>query len=714
MPTNKETLKPVGSFQPANCLVGVLFFALLVYWDMWWTSLGALGFSLMMGVGIIGRKLGHTRLSLYVSALSPWFVSTYATFLTGGIESPTLVLALPSALPVAYLLGWRWALWHAAGSSALIGIMWRYASVIGQWSELPAAAYEPVYFASLITCVGMISIFGVKFTHTALSAQHSLENALDELRQKQSALDTHSAVVITDNQGRITHANDHFCELSEYSREELIGQTHKLVSSGFHPSSFWQEMWTKVNAGETWRGEIKNRAKSGREYWVDTSIMARFDAAGEIEGYAAIRTDVTERKEAEYRVIDAKEKALAAEEAALAAKEEAEEALKAKSAFLATMSHELRTPMNGVLGMAQLLLDTDLDDDQQDQVRTLKSSGEVLMALINDVLDFSKMEAGKLVLESAPFELSALSKEVIGVCRPKLAPGVELSVKHRPSGESWVLGDPLRLRQVLFNLLGNAVKFTQKGEVSLNIEVHTKGAHREIHFAVVDTGIGIAEEARQRLFNPFTQADSTTTRNFGGTGLGLAICRRIVESMGSTIEVSSVEGEGSTFAFTVTLPIAEAIVERGWKPDPPTVPDAGGVRILVVEDNPVNQRVARRLLETMGAEVTLANNGQEGLDRWNEDLFDVVFMDCQMPVMDGFEATQAIRARESGRRTPIVAMTANAMAGDRERCLEVGMDDYIAKPFTKARLAEVLTGFCAQRLMVYSTSALPARRDSEI
>ena len=373
----------------------------------------------------------------------------------------------------------------------------------------------------------------------------------------------------------------------------------------------------------------------------------------------------------------------------------AERANRAKSEFLANMSHEIRTPMTGILGAAELLLDDELAPGAREHGRIIQSSAQTLLGIIDGILDFSKVEAGHLKLEHVEFPLRETVDGVLRLLRAQAeSKDVEVRLRLAEDLPARLVGDPLRLRQVLLNLVGNAIKFTDRGWVSLNVELD--GWDSEgiwVSFDVTDTGIGISPDELDQLFTPFTQADSSTTRRFGGTGLGLVISQRLVELMGGRIIVDSDPGVGSTFAFSVRFLPADGsstLEEEGRRQASP-LPVSGPWRILLVEDNPVNQLVVSQQLRALGLEVSSATNGREALEILEREAFDLVLMDCQMPELDGYEATRRIRQREiGGEHLPVVALTAHAMAGDREKCLAAGMDDYLSKPFSVEDFGAVL------------------------
>ena len=402
-----------------------------------------------------------------------------------------------------------------------------------------------------------------------------------------------------------------------------------------------------------------------------------------------------------------------------ASNEAAQAASKAKSAFLATMSHELRTPMNGVVGMSELLMNSSLAPAQKRSVEVIRRSALSLLRILNDILDFSKIEAGHLAIESHPFDLRKTADQAMSVLLHRIkAKGLDFRIDWPSELPNAVVGDATRFAQIVTNLIGNAIKFTEHGYVLLRARLlQHDGVSLRLRFEVQDSGIGIAAEALPRMFQSFSQSDSSITRRFGGTGLGLAIVRRLCELMGGECGVSSEAGQGSTFWFTLAVqqdlqPAPDA--EPGAADSPARLPpcaSCGGAcrtHVLLVEDNLINQEVALGMLELLGVHVTTADDGRgavELLSRPHD--FDLVLMDCQMPEMDGLEATRRTRAHEHdhGGRVPIVALTANAMAGDRTACLDAGMDDFLSKPFQLRELAATIEHWCPRLVTVTQTQA---------
>ena len=647
------------------------------------------------------------------------------------------------------------------------------------------------------------------------------KRALQELEVQKHVLDLHTIVAITDVKGSITFVNDKFVDISGYSREELIGQNHRLLNSNFQNKAYWANMYKDISSGKVWHGEVRNVTKHGTFYWVNTTIVPYMNEQGKPKSYIAIRTDVTDRKKAEIKLLEAKELA--------------EESVKAKSEFLASMSHEIRTPMNGVIGMLGLLMHTELNESQRHQAYLAQSSATALLTLINDILDFSKVEAGKLELDSIDFnihkELGDFAEAIAFGAQEK---GVEVVLDISKIDIDFIHADVGRIRQILNNIVGNSIKFTSKGYIAIEALLHDKNeSNTRLIVNVKDTGIGIPTDKIAKLFDSFSQVDTSTTRKYGGTGLGLAIVKKLCKLMDGEVRVSSTLGEGSTFTIDIHVEVSkkasivqpsisvngkkamivdasdistqtlqsqlenlgmqvyhvkssqEALIledesfdiafidkdikeisaenlaielknnsssksiklvimtsvsdrrdinvyrEHGYDayfPKPATTSDIfnslnvlsynalglqdtqevmqvkesktyewpENVRILLVDDNKVNQLVANGLLEEFKLEADVVNNGAEAIEALKNSVgnpYSIVLMDCQMPIMDGYEASTKIKAGSAGvenAQIPIVAMTANAMDGDKEKCFIAGMDDYISKPINPDILEEKL------------------------
>ncbi len=486
-----------------------------------------------------------------------------------------------------------------------------------------------------------------------------------------------------------------YCEIIGFSQDE-IPRTLDSFASRLHPDDrdrVFAAVQRYIADHKSYDIEFRFQHRQGHYLWIRARGQAVWDNQGRAVRMAGSHSDITLARHNEEQL--------------RLAKEVAEAAARTKSEFLANMSHEIRTPMNGIIGMTDLALQTPLSAEQLDYLETVKSSATSLLTIINDVLDFSKIDAGKLVIAPQPFELLKFVDRIMHLLALRASEKqVAFSQRIEDNVPIWVVGDEIRLGQVLINLLGNAIKFTPAGgKVELLVRALP---HREVSqpmavelvFIISDTGIGIAPEKLEKIFEAFVQADTSVTREFGGTGLGLTISRKLVSLMGGRIDVKSIPGGGSTFTFSVPVQVSEPRAPSLEREEPRVAvtltPVPQSRHILLAEDNPVNERLARRVLEKQGYVVTVARNGREAIDlacaSTNPNPFDAILMDIQMPLIDGLEATQAIRRFEKqiNRHTPIIAMTANAMEGDRERCLDAGMDDYISKPIDIQHLTAVV------------------------
>ena len=434
-----------------------------------------------------------------------------------------------------------------------------------------------------------------------------------------------------------------------------------------------------VERREVVRTEHSHYDEEGNEKHFEYYGYPIFNSRGNVSQMIEYSLDITDRKNAMI--------------ALKTAKDVAENAAKTKADFLANMSHEIRTPLNAIYGMTNLMLDTPLNDEQEDFIKIIQGGSDTLLKVINDILDFSKIEAGKMELEKNPFNLRTCLEDTISLLSKKATnKKLELACSIETSTPPIIIGDITRLRQILVNLLNNAIKFTDKGEVVIHVQ--TRAVENNLHellFSVQDTGIGIPSDKMDKLFESFSQVDSSTTRKYGGTGLGLVISQELAEKMGGKMWVESKEGEGSTFFFTILAEAAKELKsQRSTKIDF-SLGEKHPLRILLVEDNIINQKVASKLLERMGYKIDLANNGIKALEALENKIYDVVFMDIQMPEMDGNEATQEIRKIFPEKRQPyIIAMTAHALKGDHEKYIARGMNNYISKPINVERLIEVL------------------------
>jgi PAS domain S-box-containing protein len=521
---------------------------------------------------------------------------------------------------------------------------------------------------------------GVAVTFMDISERKENERELQKLSLVASR--TSNAVIITNAKEEIEWVNESFTKISGYTLEEVQGKL---------PSSFLQGAGTdqqtldrvraKIEAQQTFSEEVLNYHKNGTPYWISMSITPILDKLGHVSRFISVESDITQRIKTDQEL--------------KAAKEAAEAATRAKSEFLATMSHEIRTPMNAVIGLTSLLVETDLTKSQRDYVETVRISGDNLLTIINDILDYSKIEAGKLELEQQAFCLQERIEVILDLLKERgQRKGLRLSLEIDPAVPAYLISDPTRIGQILMNLIGNAIKFTESGGVSLSVSLHkteeTGQIQKYLYFEVRDTGIGIPPEKLDRLFQSFSQVDASTTRKYGGTGLGLVISKNLINLMDGKIWVKSETGKGSRFCFLLplTVPGDDAIAEiqkKGQSMLGAEQPESSwptDLNVLLVEDNVINQKVATRSLSKLGLNADVAGNGLEALKALEIKDYDLIFMDMQMPEMDGLTATREIRKLipDQPQNPLIIAMTANAMQGDRQRCLDAGMNDYLSKP----------------------------------
>ena len=532
------------------------------------------------------------------------------------------------------------------------------------------------------------SFFPVKFNHTVhcyagdITGRKRME---DKLLQLSRAVEQNPAsIVITDSAGNIEYVNPKFEHVTGYTLAEVVGKNPRVLKSGEKSSEAYREMWQILKAGREWRGEFHNKRKNGELFWESASISPIRDAGGNVTHFVAVKEDITPRKLVESELRQAKE---AAEAATIA-----------KSEFLASMSHEIRTPMNGILGMLGLLQDGELSDRQREFAQIARSSADSLLVVINDILDFSKIESGKMTIEPVTFNLQRMVEEVGELFAARVADkGLDLIVRYAPDMPRYVIGDAGRIRQVLTNLVGNALKFTAQGHVLISLQCENQTSQQaQLKFLVEDTGIGIPADKLGRLFEKFTQADASTTRRFGGTGLGLAISKQLTELMGGHMGVTSESGRGPAFWFALPLALPTEVPTESR-----VRTSLAGVRVLVVDDNEVNRRVLHEQITSWRMRTAGCASGAEALTLLREariagDPYDIAVLDFQMPVMDGETLARAIKADHILRETVLVMLTSMGQPDDSQRLQDAGIFACLVKPVRQSKLWDVLVeAWCA-------------------
>ena len=547
---------------------------------------------------------------------------------------------------------------------------------------------QPMFFPILLA-FGLVLLLVLVFLKQLKDAQTG-EQALEI---QKFTLDKHAIVRIIDRDGFLLYVNDLYCQITGYSRAEVLGHNERIFHKDAKTRAFYAPMIDAIGQGQVWQGVIDSVNRQEEPYWIQATVQPLPGRKSKAEQFILIGTEIT---------LLVRTQALLAENQRLVAA-----ANQAKSEFLTNLSHEVRTPLGGMLGMTDLALDLASSDTQKSYLTLAKSSGQSLMTVLNDILDISRIESGWLTLEPVEFSLSELlTGQIQSLAESTLQKGLALDLQIDADIPASVWGDPGRIKQVIANVMNNALEVTQKGRISVvSYATALEADGFEFHLAVKDAGAGMPDDRQKNVFKAFSQDAAGQPPRYGSTGLGLVLSARLLALMGGKIELESEEGMGSTFSITLRLPrapervdlTAPALPVPGWVlgaaaswPVPISVP----LQVLVADDHVVNQILCKTMLQKMGHVVTIANNGEEALALFGERAWDLVLMDMQMPTMDGLAATRLIRLSEpSGRRTPIVAMTANVMASDQQACLAAGMDDFMSKPFKLTTLQGLINRF---------------------
>ncbi|HIJ32779.1 MAG TPA: PhnD/SsuA/transferrin family substrate-binding protein [Gammaproteobacteria bacterium] len=579
------------------------------------------------------------------------------------------LMNIPSTSPAAKSAGIFG--WTIPGHYSSVGDLFREVG-LGPYTPKPPTLLEVInrFWKQIIVVILATSTLLLFITLRLLRANLLLRANEKELQQAANVFKyAEEGIIITDSTTSIVDVNEAFSKTTGYERKEIIGQFPSLLHSGRQAPQFYDEMWKKINEWGFWSGVLWNKKKNGTLYAEQLTITSIKNREDEVCQYVGIFRDITKQLENDEKL---------------------KNAVRAKDDFLASMSHELRTPLTSIIGNSEMLAEKLQDQHHLELIRSIEIAGRSQLALVNDILDMSKIESGKFSIEEIPYDFNQMLKDVEGILQNSARiNNLEFIVKARNSEYFKLLGDSHRVCQILTNLIGNALKFTSHGEVILTTWVDGES----LLFEVKDTGIGMTEEEQKNLFNRFEQADKSISRSYGGSGLGLSISSALAGMMAGTITVHSVKEEGSTFLLTLpyrssAIPLSEE--QQVIYPAQALNEKLSG-NILIAEDTPELQLLERRILERMGLSVTIAQNGQEAVDTAFADSFDLILMDMQMPVMDGITACQILKSQ--GNQTPIIALTANVMQKHRELFSEAGCDGFLAKPIDKQELRRVLEQF---------------------